>query len=153
MNQTAKPRIAVIGLGYVGLPLAVEFGKKYSVIGFDLSQQKIDAYAQHIDPTGEIATSDLKAAIRPGGLEPTTDPRRLASADFLIIAVPTPVDIAHTPDFGPLIGASTVAGQNMKRGATVIYESTVYPGATEEICIPVLEKHSGLVWKKDFNVG
>ena len=153
MTHAQNPRIAIIGLGYVGLPLAVEFGKQYPVIGFDLSQPKIDAYNRHIDPTGEVSSEDLKAAIRPGGLEPTTDPRRLASADFLIIAVPTPVDIAHTPDFGPLIGASTIAGQNMKKGATVVYESTVYPGATEEICIPVLEKHSGLKWKQDFNVG
>jgi UDP-N-acetyl-D-galactosamine dehydrogenase len=147
------PNIGIIGLGYVGLPLAVEFGKKFPVIGFDLAQQKIDAYVRHVDPTGEIGRTDLEAAIRPGGLEPTTDPRRLASADFLIIAVPTPVDSAHSPDFGPLIGASTVAGQNMKKGATVIYESTVYPGATEEVCIPVLEKYSGLKWKVDFNVG
>jgi UDP-N-acetyl-D-mannosaminuronate dehydrogenase len=93
--------IAIIGLGYVGLPLAVEFGKRYPVIGFDLSQPKIDAYNRHIDPTGEISPDDLKAAVRAGGLEPTTDARRLASADFLIIAVPTPVDIAHTPDFRP----------------------------------------------------
>ena len=153
MTEPTTPTIAIIGLGYVGLPLAVEFGKRYPVIGFDLSQPKIDAYNQHIDPTGEVSPDDLQAAVRAGGLEPTTDARRLASADFLIIAVPTPVDIAHTPDFGPLIGASTVAGQHMKKGATVIYESTVYPGATEEICIPVLEKHSGLKWKQDFNVG
>ncbi len=148
-----NPILAVIGLGYVGLPLAVEFGKKFNTVGFDLSPNKIDAYLRHIDPTGEVGTEDLKAAVREGGLEPTTDPRRIASADFLIIAVPTPVDEAKIPDFGPLIGASTTAGQHMKKGATVIYESTVYPGATEEICIPVLEKHSGLKWKQDFNVG
>ncbi len=153
MNLSPDTRIAIVGLGYVGLPLAVEFGKTFSVTGFDLSQTKIDAYNQHIDPAGELSPDDLSAAVRPGGLEPTTDARCLASADFLIIAVPTPVDIAHTPDFGPLIGASTIAGQHMKKGATVIYESTVYPGATEEICIPVLEKHSGLKWKQDFNVG
>jgi UDP-N-acetyl-D-galactosamine dehydrogenase len=153
MVGIAPPQLAIVGLGYVGLPLAVEFGKNYQVIGFDLSQAKIDAYNRQIDPAGEVSAADLKAAVRPGGLEPTTDPRRLANADFLIIAVPTPVDIAHTPDFGPLIGASTIAGQHMKKGATVVYESTVYPGATEEICIPVLEKHSGLKWKHDFNVG
>jgi len=141
-----NPTLAVIGLGYVGLPLAVEFGKKFKTIGFDLSQHKIDAYIRHIDPAGEVATEDLKAAIRADGLEPTTDPRRIASADFLIIAVPTPVDEAHIPDFGPLIGASTIAGQHMKEGATVIYESTVYPGATEEVCIPILEKYSGMKW-------
>jgi UDP-N-acetyl-D-galactosamine dehydrogenase len=153
MSISPNVSIAIIGLGYVGLPLAVEFGKKFETIGFDLSQPKIDAYNRRIDPTGEVSSEDLQAAVRPGGLDPTVDPRRLASADFLIIAVPTPVDSAHTPDFGPLIGASTIAGQHMKKGATVIYESTVYPGATEEICIPVLEKHSGLKWKQDFNVG
>ncbi len=154
MNPLSKESVvAVIGLGYVGLPLAVEFGKKFRTIGFDLSQAKIDAYRRHIDPTGEVVEEDLMAAVREGGLEPTTDPRRLASADFLIIAVPTPVDAAHIPDFGPLIGASTTAGQHMKKGATVIYESTVYPGATEEICVPVLEKCSGLKWKRDFHVG
>jgi UDP-N-acetyl-D-galactosamine dehydrogenase len=145
--------IAVIGLGYVGLPLAVEFGKKFKTIGVDLSQHKIDSYRGCIDPSGELATTDLRAAVREGGLEPTTDPRRIASADFLIIAVPTPVDKAHFPDFGPLIAASNTVGQYMKKGATVIFESTVYPGATEEICIPVLEKYSGLKWKQDFDVG
>lgn len=152
-QRPRNPTLAVIGLGYVGLPLAVEFGKKFKTIGFDLSQTKIDAYKRHTDPTGEVAMEDLKAAVREGGLDPTTDPRRIASADLLIIAVPTLVDVAHIPDFGPLIGASTTAGQHMKMGATVIYESTVYPGATEEVCIPVLEKHSGLKWKQDFHVG
>ncbi len=152
-NFPNSPVIAVIGLGYVGLPLAVEFGKKYSTIGFDLSQVKVDAYTSHLDPAGEVSTEDLKGATRPGGLEPTTDARRLATADFLIVAVPTPVDDAHVPDFGPLIGASTIVGQHMKKGATVVYESTVYPGATEEVCIPVLEKASGLKWKQDFHIG
>jgi UDP-N-acetyl-D-galactosamine dehydrogenase len=145
--------LAVIGLGYVGLPLAVEFGRKFKTIGFDLSQAKIDAYNRHIDPTGEVTAEDLKAVVRDGGLEPTTDPHRIASADFLIVAVPTPVDAAHQPDFSPLIGASTSVGKHMKRGAVVIYESTVYPGATEEVCVPVLEKHSGMKWKVDFHVG
>jgi UDP-N-acetyl-D-galactosamine dehydrogenase len=149
----SRPVVAVVGLGYVGLPLAVEFGKIYPTFGFDLSQTKIDAYNSHIDPTGEVSADELKAAVRSGGLEPTTAPRRLASADFLIVAVPTPVDEAHIPDFRPLVGASTTVGRHMKKGATVIYESTVYPGATEEICIPVLEKNSGLKWKQDFHVG
>lgn len=147
------PTLAVIGLGYVGLPLAVEFGKRFKTIGFDLSKNKIDAYHRYIDLTGEVGTEDLKTAVRDGGLEPTTDPRRIASADFLVIAVPIPVDEAHVPDFGPLIDASATAGQHMKKGVTIIYESTVYPGATEEVCIPALEKHSGLKWKRDFNVG
>jgi UDP-N-acetyl-D-galactosamine dehydrogenase len=153
MKSSSSPTIAVVGLGYVGLPLAVEFGKKFQTVGFDLSDTKIAAYKRHVDPSGELSSDDLKAAVKAGGLEPTTDPKRLADADFIIVAVPTPVDVAHVPDFSPLVGASAIAGEHMKRGATVIYESTVYPGATEEICIPVLEKHSGLKWKKDFNVG
>jgi UDP-N-acetyl-D-galactosamine dehydrogenase len=142
--------VAVVGLGYVGLPLAVEFGKKYRTIGFDLSQAKVDAYLRCVDPTGEVSTEDLRAA---NGLEPTTDAARLREADFLIVAVPTPVDDAHQPDFSPLVGASRSVGANLKRGAIVVYESTVYPGATEEICIPVLEQHSGLKWQRDFFVG
>ena len=142
--------VAVVGLGYVGLPLAIEFGKKYRTIGFDLSQDKIDAYRKKVDPTGEVGAEEFKAAAR---LEVTTNPRSLREADFIIVAVPTPVDEAHNPDFGPLVGASTSVGQNLVRGATVVFESTVYPGATEEVCIPVLEKHSGLKWKQDFFVG
>jgi len=142
--------VAVVGLGYVGLPLAVEFGKKYPTIGYDLSEAKIAAYREHRDPTGEVCGEDLKAATQ---LEVTTTPCRLASADFLIVAVPTPVDEAHIPDFSPLVGASTTVGRHMKAGATVIYESTVYPGATEEVCIPILERESGLKWMKDFHVG
>ncbi len=153
MILSKNTTIAVIGLGYVGLPLAVEFGKKFRTIGFDLSQAKIDAYNKHIDPTGEVGTDDLKVSVKLGGLEPTSDPKRIAEADYIVVAVPTPVDEAHMPDFGPLIGASTTAGQHMKKGATVIYESTVYPGATEEVCVPVLEKHSSLKWKQDFHVG
>ena len=145
--------VAVVGLGYVGLSLAVEFGKQYKTIGFDLSEAKITSYQKHCDPTGEVSTADLQAAMRPDGLEVTTDPCRLASADFLIVAVPTPVDEAHTPDFSPLVGASTTVGKYMKAGATVVYESTVYPGATEEVCIPILEKESGLKWKQAFHVG
>ncbi|MBT9521791.1 MAG: nucleotide sugar dehydrogenase [Dechloromonas sp.] len=142
--------IAVVGLGYVGLPLAVEFGKKYRTIGFDLSQVKIDSYKRHIDPTGEVSTEDLKAATQ---LIVSTDASALREADFVIVAVPTPVDDAHQPDFSPLVGSSTTVGRNLKQGAIVVYESTVYPGATEEVCIPILEKESGKTWKKDFFVG
>jgi UDP-N-acetyl-D-galactosamine dehydrogenase len=142
--------VAVVGLGYVGLPLAVEFGKKFDTIGFDLSVDKIDSYRRFCDPTGEISSDELRAATR---LTPTDDPSHLCRADFIVIAVPTPVDIAHIPDFSPLIGASTTVGQHMKKGAIVVYESTVYPGATEEICVPVLEHHSGMRWKRDFHVG
>ncbi len=142
--------IAVVGLGYVGLPLAVEFGKKGRTIGFDLSEQKIAAYRRHEDPTGELSTEDMKAAAQ---LEVTTDASMLREADVVIVAVPTPVDEAHQPDFRPLVGASRSVGSNLKRGAIIVYESTVYPGATEEVCIPVIEKHSGMKWKKDFFVG
>jgi UDP-N-acetyl-D-galactosamine dehydrogenase len=142
--------VAVVGLGYVGLPLAVEFGKKFRTIGFDLSAAKVEAYRRYVDPTGEVSTADLEAATM---LTVGNDPAAIAEADFIVIAVPTPVDIAHQPDFTPLLRSSETVGKHMKRGATVVYESTVYPGATEEICIPVLEKHSGLKWKQDFFVG
>ena len=142
--------IAVIGLGYVGLPLAVEFGKKYRTIGFDLSNEKVAAYEAGRDPTGEVSDADLAAARQ---LIYTTDPSRLREADFIIVAVPTPVDEAHQPDFTPLVKSSESVGRNLKPGAIIVYESTVYPGATEEVCIPIIEKHSGLKWKKDFFVG
>jgi UDP-N-acetyl-D-galactosamine dehydrogenase len=142
--------IGVVGLGYVGLPLAVEFGKKRRTIGFDLSTAKVESYKRYIDPTGEVSSEALRAASQ---LYVTSDPAALGQADYIIVAVPTPVDIAHKPDFSPLVGASELVGKNMKRGAIVVYESTVYPGATEEVCIPVLEKHSGLKWKQDFHVG
>jgi UDP-N-acetyl-D-galactosamine dehydrogenase len=142
--------VAVIGLGYVGLPLAVEFGKKVETIGYDMSESKVNNYKKFIDPTGEVSTANLKAATR---LTVTTDPQEISKADFIIIAVPTPVDIAHKPDFWPLISSSRTAGKYMKKGVTVIYESTVYPGATEEVCVPELEKASGLKWMQDFNVG
>jgi UDP-N-acetyl-D-galactosamine dehydrogenase len=142
--------VAVVGLGYVGLPLAVEFGKKTKTIGFDLSASKIDNYKKFIDPTGEVSTEQLKASQY---LEVTTDPAALAQADYIVVAVPTPVDIAHNPDFTPLAGASKTVGTHMKRGAVVVFESTVYPGATEEVCIPIMEQHSGMKWKQDFHVG
>jgi UDP-N-acetyl-D-galactosamine dehydrogenase len=142
--------VAVVGLGYVGLPLALEFGKKYRTVGFDLSQEKITAYQHHEDPTGEVAREDFLESC---GFIPTADPFLLNEADFIVVAVPTPVDKAHKPDFSCLIGASTTVGAHLKKGATVVFESTVYPGVTEEICIPVLEQHSGLKWKQDFFVG
>lgn len=142
--------ICVVGLGYVGLPLAVEFGKKYNTIGYDLSKAKIASYKNFCDPTGDVSSADLKAATL---LSVSSDPDNIAKADFIIIAVPTPVDEAHTPDFSPLISASATVGKYMKKGATVVYESTVYPGATEEVCIPILEKHSGMKWKEGFRVG
>ena len=137
--------VAVVGLGYVGLPLAVEFGKKRKTVGFDMSKPKVESYRKFVDPTGELSEADLRAATQ---LTVTTDPAALASADFIIVAVPTPVDEVHQPDFGPLVGASESVGRHMKQGAVIVYESTVYPGATEEVCIPILEKFSGKKWKK-----
>lgn len=142
--------VAVVGLGYVGLPLAVEFGKRYRTIGLDLSETKIEAYRRHTDPTGEVSGEELRAASL---LEPTTDASALQEADFIVVAVPTPVDEAHIPDFSPLVGASTAVGRNLRRGAVVVFESTVYPGATEEVCIPIIERESGLKWREDFFVG
>ena len=142
--------VAVIGLGYVGLPLAVEFGKSLPTVGFDLDADKVAQCGAGRDPAREIPEEQMRAARL---AEFTADAARLAAADFILIAVPTPVDEAHRPDFGPLIGASEAAGRHMKRGAIVIFESTVYPGATEEVCIPVLEQASGMKWKQDFFVG
>lgn len=141
--------VAIVGLGYVGLPLAVAFGKRYRTIGFDLSRRKIDAYKQRIDPTGEVNRTDFLEA----DLRLSCDPAVLKEADFIVVAVPTPVDQAHIPDLSALESASAAVGSNLKFGATVVYESTVYPGATEEICIPLLERHSGLRWKEGFHVG
>lgn len=142
--------VAVIGLGYVGLPLAVEFGKKFRTFGLDLSAEKVAAYRDGIDPTGEVPSEDLRAA---SSLSCHTDPSVLEEADFIVVAVPTPVDDAHQPDFTPLVKSSETVGRHIKRGAIVVYESTVYPGATEEVCIPIIENVSGLRWKTDFFVG
>ena len=142
--------IAVIGLGYVGLPLVVEFGKHSRTIGFDIAEHKVAACQRGTDPSRELPDSEMAAARH---AVYTSDPKMLAEADVIIVAVPTPVDEAHIPDFKPLIGASTSAGRHMKKGAIVVYESTVYPGATEEVCIPVLERESKMTWKKDFWVG
>jgi UDP-N-acetyl-D-galactosamine dehydrogenase len=142
--------VAVIGLGYVGLPLAVAFGAQRRTIGFDLDRAKVDACRRGVDPNGDLAAEQLRDARQ---LEVTDDARTLAEADCIIVAVPTPVDTAHTPDFAPLLAASATLGRHLKRGATVVFESTVYPGATEEICIPAIERASGLRWKQDFWVG
>jgi UDP-N-acetyl-D-galactosamine dehydrogenase len=142
--------VAVVGLGYVGLPLAVEFGKKGKTVGYDPSSSKIESYKRYVDPTGEVSCDDLQAA---KDLTVTTDPAELSLADYIIVSVPTPVDLAHKPDFTSLINASETIGKHMKHGVIVTYESTVYPGATEEVCVPVLEKHSGMKWKEGFHVG
>ncbi len=142
--------LAVVGLGYVGLPLVVAFGKQMRTIGFDISLPKVESCQRGVDPSRELPDEELRAAVH---AEYTADASRLAEADVIIVAVPTPVDQAHIPDFRPLIGSSTSVGRHLKRGAIVVYESTVYPGATEEVCIPVLERESGLKWKQDFFVG
>ena len=153
MTISQNTVVAVVGLGYVGLPLAVEFAKKYKTIGFDLSESKVLSYRKYCDPTDEVTVEQLRAAMRPGGLTATTDPTGLVSADFVVVAVPTPVDDARNPDLSSLISASITVGRHMRVGATIVYESTVYPGATEEICIPILERESGLKCKRDFHVG
>ncbi|MEJ6006667.1 nucleotide sugar dehydrogenase [Paucibacter sp. AS339] len=142
--------IAVVGLGYVGLPLVIEFGKHGRTIGFDIAKDKVAKCQAGTDPSREL--SDEEMSHSPHAIY-SHDPACLAEADVIIVAVPTPVDEAHIPDFRPLIGASTSVGRHMKKGAIVVYESTVYPGATEEVCIPVLERESGLKWKQDFFIG
>lgn len=142
--------VAIVGLGYVGLPLAVAFGRHFRTIGYDLAQTKVASYRAGVDPNRQLSGDELRSATH---LEYTADPKQLSEADRIIVAVPTPVDSAHQPDFGPLRGASETVGKHMRRGAVVVFESTVYPGATEEICVPILEQCSGLQWKRDFHVG
>ena len=142
--------VAIVGLGYVGLPLVVEFGKLSRTIGFDIAVDKVAKCRAGTDPSREIPDADMRSATH---AEYTSDAADLRHADVVIVAVPTPVDNAKIPDFGPLIGASRAIGPHLKPGAIVVYESTVYPGATEEVCIPELERTSGKQWKKDFFVG
>ncbi|WP_338951473.1 nucleotide sugar dehydrogenase [Fusobacterium nucleatum] len=144
-------KICVVGLGYVGLPLAIAFAEKdFSVIGFDLNQEKIKKYLEGIDPTNEVGNDKIKNI---KNLEYTYNNTKISEADFIIVAVPTPVLENKSPDFRPLIGASTIIGKNMKKGSIVVYESTVYPGATEEVCLPILEKESGMKCGVDFKIG
>ncbi len=142
--------VAVVGLGYVGLPLAIEFGKRFPTIGYDVSQAKVAGYREGLDPTGEVSREEFAASRH---IEFTADSSALARADLIVVAVPTPIDEARRPDFRPLVAASQAIAPNLKPGAIVCYESTVYPGATEEVCVPVLERHSGKRWKQDFFVG
>lgn len=135
--------VGIVGLGYVGLPLAVAFGSNIRTIGFDLNEQKLAQYRQGIDPTGEVGGDKLKSASQ---LEFTSDPALLAEASIIIVVVPTPIDQAQRPDLRPLEGASRTVGRVMKPGTIVVYESTVYPGCTEEVCVPILEAESGLAW-------
>jgi UDP-N-acetyl-D-galactosamine dehydrogenase len=142
--------VAVVGLGYVGLPVAVAFGRERPTLGYDVSKKRVENLRHHVDATGEVATAALLAA---KALQVTHYPAELAKADFIIVAVPTPINAARQPDLSPLESASETVGRYMKPGAIVVYESTVYPGATEEVCVPILERASGLRWKQDFHVG
>lgn len=144
-----KEKIAVIGLGYVGMPIAVEFAKKANVIGFDLNKTKIDLYKSGIDPTNEIGND----AISQTTVEFTSDETKLKEAKFHIVAVPTPINSDKTPDLSPVEGASRIIGRNLTKGSIVVYESTVYPGVTEDVCVPILEKESGLRCGVDFKIG
>jgi UDP-N-acetyl-D-galactosamine dehydrogenase len=144
-----QSKVAVVGLGYVGLPLACEFGKRYPVIGFDISQKKVDELIQHDDVTGEVSRKELAAS----NVLFTTDPTKLSEAEVIIVCVPTPIDDHNQPDLTPLRSASKMVGTHMQRGAVVVYESTVYPGVTEDVCVAILESQSKLVFGKDFSVG
>ena len=144
-----QEKIALVGLGYVGMPIAVAFARKVNVIGFDLNKAKIELYKSGIDPTKEVGNE----AIRTCGVEFTCDEKKLLEASFYIVAVPTPVNTDHTPDLTPVIGASQILGRNLKKGSIVVYESTVYPGVTEDVCVPILEQESGLKCGVDFKVG
>ncbi len=144
-----EEKLALVGLGYVGMPIAVAFAKKVNVIGFDFNKQKIDLYKQGIDPTNEVGDDEIKAT----AVEFTADPAALKDAKFIIVAVPTPVNDDHTPDLTPVEGASRFVGQNLTKGTIVVFESTVYPGVTEETCIPIIEKESGLKCGVDWKIG
>ena len=144
-----REKLSLVGLGYVGIPIAVSFAKKIDVIGFDLNEKKIELYKNGIDPTQEVGDE----AIRNTTVEFTSDEAKLREAKFHIVAVPTPVNADHTPDLVPVESASRIVGRNLSKGSIVVYESTVYPGVTEDICVPILEKESGLVCGKDFKVG
>ena len=145
-----KPILCIMGLGYVGLPLAVLFSKKgYKVIGYDINEERIKELRQGIDRTNEVSKKDLEST----NIEFTTNPEKISKADVIIVTVPTPIDEHKIPNLNPLKSATRTVGKYMQKGSIVVYESTVYPGVTEEICVPILEKESGLKWKRDFHIG
>ena len=146
---SGEDKLSLVGLGYVGMPIAVAFARKIKVVGFDLNEQKIGLYKAGIDPTNEVGAEVIKGT----SVEFTADASRLREARFHIVAVPTPVNEDHTPDLTPVEGASRLLGQNLTKGSVVVFESTVYPGVTEEICVPILEKESGLKCGVDFKIG
>ena len=150
MPSLDTARIGIIGLGYVGLPLAVEFGKQLPTIGFDLKRQRIDELGRQVDLTREVSSEELRQA---GNLRFTSKIEDLRACTVYIVAVPTPIDRNKRPDFAPLVGASETVAKVLKKKDVVIYESTVYPGATEEVCVPILERDGGLVFNRDFFVG
>lgn len=144
-----EEKISLIGLGYVGMPIAVAFSKIATVIGFDISEKKISIYKSGVDPTKEVGDKEISSC----NVDFTADETRLREAKFHIVAVPTPVNSDHTPDLSPVEGASHILGRNLTKGSVIVYESTVYPGVTEDVCIPILEMESGLKCGKDFKVG
>ena len=144
-----KEKLSLVGLGYVGMPIAVAFARKINVVGFDLNEKKIELYKSGVDPTNEVGDE----VIRSTKVAFTADPSKLKEAKFHIVAVPTPVNDDHTPDLTPVEGASRILGQNLTKGSIVVFESTVYPGVTEDICVPILEKESGLKCGVDFKIG
>lgn len=146
---SGEEKLSLVGLGYVGMPIAVAFAKKIKVVGFDLNAAKIDLYKNGIDPTNEVGNDVIKNTT----VEFTADPAKLKEAKFHIVAVPTPVNDDHTPDLTPVEGASRILGQNLQKGSIIVFESTVYPGVTEDICVPILEKESGLKCGVDFKIG
>lgn len=146
---SGEEKISLVGLGYVGMPIAVAFSKKVKVVGFDVNQEKIALYKSGVDPTREVGDEAIKNCT----VEFTADETKLREAKFHIVAVPTPVNDDHTPDLTPVEGASEILGRNLTRGSIVVYESTVYPGVTEEICVPILERESGLKCGLDFKIG
>ena len=149
MIKSGQAKIALVGLGYVGLPLAVMFGRHVEVIGFDISERKIRELGQDVDTTLEVSTEDLKST----SIIYTDDPAELKKGSFIIVTVPTPIDGHKKPDLTPVVSATRTVGQNLAKGSIIVYESTVYPGVTEDICVPILEQESGLVCGRDFKVG
>lgn len=146
---SGREKLSLVGLGYVGMPIAVAFARKINVVGFDLNEKKIELYKSGVDPTNEVGDEVIKNT----KVAFTADPSRLKEAKFHIVAVPTPVNDDHTPDLTPVEGASRILGQNLTKGSVVVFESTVYPGVTEDICVPILEKESGLKCGVDFKIG
>ena len=144
-----EEKLSLVGLGYVGMPIAVAFSKKVKVVGFDLNAKKIELYKSGVDPTNEVGDDAIKSCT----VDFTSDETKLREAKFHIVAVPTPVNDDHTPDLTPVEGASEILGRNLTKGSVVVFESTVYPGVTEEVCVPILERESGLKSGVDFKIG